>query len=185
PAAEARSGHGQRSSSNSAAGAASTNHQPGGSARHCARSRSAAHTSAGQSQWYSIAARENNGPQNSGASSAASAPASTSGTNTNETTGIAIRLTTSPTSDTPPNTARVSGANASMTASCRRSARCRRDPGTSAVVSTVRMTPTAMKDSQNPADSGANASSSSTATSDSDQIRPAPTRRAHSFARAN
>ncbi len=38
-----------------------------------------------------------------------------------------------------------------------------------------------MNDSQKPAASGANASSNNTAISDSDQIRPAPTRRALSL----
>ena len=57
-----------------------------------------------------------------GATNAASAPASTSGTSTNDTIGMATRLTASPTSDTPPNTAKVSGASASMMAHCRRTA---------------------------------------------------------------
>ena len=131
-----------------------------------------------------MAASENNAPHAAGTTSAATAPASTSGTNTNETMGIARQFTASPTRDTPPKTAQVSGASARVTANCTRAKRRVRVSGVSAVASIARITPTAMNDNQNPAASGANTSSSSTAASASDQVRPAPTWRAPSRASA-
>ena len=115
-------------------------------------------------------------------------PISTSGTSTNETRGMAMRLTHSPAIDNPSNTANVSGASASMMANCRRTAFEARativalfdDPALVA----ARITPTATNDSQKPADSGAKGSSSRTAISASAQVRPEPACRAASRASA-
>src|SRR5690349_19520904 len=115
-AADHRSGAGQRRSITSAATIAKGNHHVGGVARHSASSRSAAHVSAGQNASYRRAAQSKKNRLAAGATMTAIAPASTSGTSTNETSGIATRLTASPASDSPPNTANVSGASASRMA---------------------------------------------------------------------
>ena len=151
---------------------ASMNHHADGVTRQLADSRSAAQTRPGQSHSYSAAAAPNGRPSSAGNHQASSAPASTSGTNTNEMSGIASRLTPKPTSDTPPNTAKVERRerqhDGELQLECPRRA-CR--GRTSALPSSSRITPTATNDSQKPAASGASGSSSSTATSASDQVR--------------
>ena len=161
-----RSGQGHWHNPTHTAGSATKYQDCGGTTRQVACGRSAHHVSAGHSASYSTAAISKNGAPSAGSSQDPSAPASTMGTNTNEITGMAMRLTASPTSDIDPNTAKPAGASASMTASCVRTGEVWPDRSN---------TPTATNDSQNPADNAATGSRSRTTTRASDHRRPAPT----------
>src|SRR4051812_39630287 len=185
PAAVKRRLTGQRCSNSNAAAPAMRYHHHAGSNRHNETPKSAAQTIDGQRLAYRKAASSNGSPSRAGQQAADTAPSSTTGTSTKEMTGIATRFTSSPARETPPNTAKVSGASASMTDSCSRSARRARESGTSVVVSRSRITPTATNDSQNPLDKGASTSARRTAISDSDQVRAALTWREPSLASTN
>ena len=119
-----RSGHGQRTAATTRRRHGECEPPGGGSARHCASSRSAAHTSAGHSQSYNAGRereqRAHRRPAPPVPRARRPAPAARARTKPGESRR---RLTASPTSDTPPNTANVSGASASMMANCRRTAR--------------------------------------------------------------
>ena len=178
-----RKASGQRHSRMKAPGAASANQVASGTARHCASGESAAHTRPGQHPRYTTSARPKNNAPPSGTTSVVTAPASTSGTSTKDTRGMAARFPQIPARETLSSSANPSGASASVMASCRRNAAPSRAPGSRpagsrGVAVHSRMIPTAAKDSQKPADNGALGSSTSTAASASDQARVAPACRA-------
>jgi hypothetical protein len=156
--------NGTGSAARKAATAAATNHHASGVANTIACGASAAWDSAGQNT-ECIAPARSSSAFDSDASGIDATAINTSGTKRKPMSGIAIRFTPIPATDTLPNQARVAGASSSATATCTCSASLRLPPERPIDAVDTMIAVIATNDSQNPDASTANGSSASTRSS--------------------